>query len=168
MCAQKLFSEKGYDATGTREIAACANVNVALVSRYYGSKKELFEAAILPEFDISEFLALENDVFPSEVANLFATKPSKDTFDPIAALLKSAGSAEVGAVVRSAMTDQIIEPMSQKLVGKNCEQRAAVMFALLAGFDLFRRTIGVSALGPEEEEKAQKVLEDIVAKLTSG
>lgn len=162
MCAQKLFSEKGYDATGTREIAACANVNAALVARYFGSKKELFEAAILPAFDISEFLELENDAFPSVVANLFATKPPKEPFDPITALLKSAGSAEVGDVVRSAMMDQAIAPMTLKLTGRNPEQRAAVIFALLAGFDLFRRTIGVSALGAEDETKAQRLLEDIL------
>ena len=165
VCAQKLFSEKGYDATGTREIAACANVNSSLVERYFGSKKELFEAAILPAFDISEFLELENDAFPSVVAKLFATKPPKDEFDPITALLRSAGSTEVGEVVRSAMMDQAIAPMSQKLTGQNPEQRAAILFALLAGFDLFRRTIGVSALGAEDESKAQRLLEDILHSL---
>ena len=41
--AEKLFAEKGFDATSTRDIAKCANVNVSMISYYFGSKEKLFE-----------------------------------------------------------------------------------------------------------------------------
>ena len=44
--ATKLFAQKGYDGTGVREIARNSNVNVALISYYWGGKKELFQAII--------------------------------------------------------------------------------------------------------------------------
>ncbi len=44
--ATKLFAQKGYDGTGVREIARYAGVNVALISYYWGGKKELFEGII--------------------------------------------------------------------------------------------------------------------------
>ena len=164
-CAKKLFSDKGYDAASTREIAACAGVNAALVARYFGSKKELFEAAILPEFNISELVQLAPDAFASEVAKLFAHKPPKDDFDPMAALVRSAGSGEIGGTVRAAITHQVIEPMSKALSGQAAEQRAAVLLSLLAGFDLFRRAIGVSALNGQNADAAQSVLEASILQL---
>ena len=41
--AEKLFAQKGFDATSTRDIAKCANVNVSMISYYFGSKEKLFE-----------------------------------------------------------------------------------------------------------------------------
>ena len=42
--AEKLFSEAGYAATSFRDIASAANVNPALISYYYGTKRVLYEA----------------------------------------------------------------------------------------------------------------------------
>ena len=166
-CAKQLFSEKGYDPTSTREIAACAGVNSALVARYFGSKKELFKEAVLPEFDISDMVTLDTQDLAHNVAELFARKPPKDHFDPIAALMRSAGSQEVGDLVQATISDQIIGPISQMLEGEDTEQRAAILFSLLSGFDIFRRTIGVSALNGEAEDKAQRVLELCISHLLS-
>jgi len=41
--AEKLFAQKGFDATSTRDIAKSANVNVSMISYYFGSKEKLFE-----------------------------------------------------------------------------------------------------------------------------
>lgn len=40
--AEKLFSEKGYEAVGTRELADAAGVNLGAIQYYFGSKAELF------------------------------------------------------------------------------------------------------------------------------
>ena len=44
--ARAQFTETGFDGTGLRVIAGRAGVNVALISRYFGSKDGLFLAAI--------------------------------------------------------------------------------------------------------------------------
>ena len=41
--SEVLFAEKGFSATSTREIAKAANVNVSMISYYFGSKEKLFE-----------------------------------------------------------------------------------------------------------------------------
>jgi hypothetical protein len=41
--AEKLFAEKGFAATSTRDIAKSAGVNVSMISYYFGSKEKLFE-----------------------------------------------------------------------------------------------------------------------------
>ena len=39
--AEKLFAEKGFDGTSTREIAKNAEVNISMISYYFGSKEKL-------------------------------------------------------------------------------------------------------------------------------
>ena len=40
--AEKLFADKGFAATSTRDIAKSAGVNVSMISYYFGSKEKTF------------------------------------------------------------------------------------------------------------------------------
>lgn len=42
--AEKLFAEQGFDRTSTREISKAANVNISMISYYFGSKEKLLES----------------------------------------------------------------------------------------------------------------------------
>ncbi len=44
--AIELFAERGFEGTSIRELAAKAEVNVAMVNYYFGSKEKLFEAMV--------------------------------------------------------------------------------------------------------------------------
>lgn len=46
MTATKLFANKGFDAVSVREICKEANVNLCLISYYFGGKQELYNAII--------------------------------------------------------------------------------------------------------------------------
>ena len=52
--AEKLFSEQDFDAVSVRDIAKEANVNIAMISYYFGSKEKLFEAIILSRIELSQ------------------------------------------------------------------------------------------------------------------
>ncbi len=57
--AEQLFAEEGFDGTSVRDIAKKANINVAMISYYFGSKEKLLEALVL--YRISSMrLHLEN------------------------------------------------------------------------------------------------------------
>lgn len=64
--AIKLFSEKSFDAVGTRELTEEAGVNLASIKYHFGSKSELFLAAV------SSVLAETEDEMPMK----FLTSPS--------------------------------------------------------------------------------------------
>uniref|UniRef100_UPI003567DD8E helix-turn-helix domain-containing protein n=1 Tax=Nocardioides sp. TaxID=35761 RepID=UPI003567DD8E len=51
--ARRLFGEHGFPGTSLRQIAAEAGVDVRLVSHYFGSKADLFVAAVDLPFDAS-------------------------------------------------------------------------------------------------------------------
>lgn len=45
--AERLFAEEGFDGTSIRTIAREANVNIAMISYYFGSKEKLLETLIV-------------------------------------------------------------------------------------------------------------------------
>lgn len=47
LVAEQLFAEEGFDGTSIREIAKIANINIAMISYYFGSKEKLLEALVL-------------------------------------------------------------------------------------------------------------------------
>ena len=49
--ARKLFTQKGFSATRTRDIAEEADINLALLNYYFRSKQNLFQIIIEKEFD---------------------------------------------------------------------------------------------------------------------
>ncbi|MFT3825954.1 MAG: TetR family transcriptional regulator [Chitinophagaceae bacterium] len=51
--AEQLFAEKGFDGTSVRDIAHEANVNLAMISYYFGSKEKLLESLIEQRFRTS-------------------------------------------------------------------------------------------------------------------
>jgi len=51
--AEKLFSEQDFDSVSVRDLAKEANVNVAMISYYFGSKEKLFEALITSRIEAS-------------------------------------------------------------------------------------------------------------------
>ncbi|HSD15290.1 MAG TPA: TetR family transcriptional regulator [Flavobacterium sp.] len=56
---EKLFSEHGFDGTSIRDIAKIANINIAMISYYFGSKEKLLEALLI--YRISDLrLQMEN------------------------------------------------------------------------------------------------------------
>ncbi len=76
--ADRLFATKGYHGTKTREIAEEAGVGESVIFRNFGSKAELFEAAILtPLTDFVDGWArtwdatLTSDSDPADVAHSF-------------------------------------------------------------------------------------------------
>lgn len=45
-CAERLFAEHGYDGTSIRDIAALAQVQLAMVGYHYGAKDQLLDAVL--------------------------------------------------------------------------------------------------------------------------
>ena len=63
--AIKLFAKKGYAATGMRELAKEAGVNLAMINYYFGSKQNILEEII--DAFCKEDLARKVKIFQSDV-----------------------------------------------------------------------------------------------------
>lgn len=76
--AEKLFSENGFDGTSVRQIAKSAQVNIAMISYYFGSKEKLLESLLL--YRISDFKMQLESVISNNTSYL-------ETLDAIIALI---------------------------------------------------------------------------------
>lgn len=65
--AEKLFAEKGFEGTSTREISKEANVNISMISYYFGSKEKLFEKIF--EVRMTESLLFTKEVLANPDLN---------------------------------------------------------------------------------------------------
>jgi AcrR family transcriptional regulator len=61
--ARKLFTEKGFDAVKTRDIAAEAGINLALLNYYFRSKEKLFDIVMFENFNqfVEQLVAVFSD-----------------------------------------------------------------------------------------------------------
>ena len=67
--AERLFADKGFDATSVRDIAEEAGVNVAMISYYFGSKEKLLESLFTYRSETS-ILKLEDLVQDKQTGSL--------------------------------------------------------------------------------------------------
>ena len=59
--AEKLFGDHGFDGTSVRDIAQHANVNLAMISYYFGSKEKMLEALLELRANYTILEALNKD-----------------------------------------------------------------------------------------------------------
>ena len=65
--AEKIFAEKGFEGSSTREISEKAKVNVSMISYYFGSKEKLFVKIF--EVRMNESLKFSEDVLANQNLN---------------------------------------------------------------------------------------------------
>ena len=58
--AEKLFAKNGFGSTSTREICKEANVNISMISYYFGSKEKLYERIF--EYRMNESVSFGKDI----------------------------------------------------------------------------------------------------------
>ncbi len=66
--ARKIFQEKGYAATRTRDIAEEAGVNLALLNYYFRSKEKLFDIIMLET--LTKFVSTIKNILTDEKSSL--------------------------------------------------------------------------------------------------
>lgn len=151
--AQQVFMAKGFDAAGVREIATRAGANVALINRYFGSKEQLFFAAISDQDHLAPLLAEGKDGFGLRLASYMANKHLSDgDLDPTQVFVRSIGSVTVGPALSEATQTQHIAALADWLGGENAEERAAMIMAELLGFDMLRRIAGIDAFNRPDNQ----------------
>ncbi|MFA6045214.1 MAG: helix-turn-helix domain-containing protein [Phycisphaerales bacterium] len=106
--AAKLFAEKGYAAVGTREIAADAGANLGMIKYHFGSKGELFVAAV--------HQLLERDAVVAAARQLHATTREEAVF----ALAKFVVSV-MESTLRPAEGPQACQAIYREVFGGSCE-----------------------------------------------
>jgi AcrR family transcriptional regulator len=135
--AKLAFSRHGYTNASIREIAALADVNSALVARYFGSKAGLFEAALLDNLPIYQPPDGDRRHFGYWVATKILEEDVDIVF-PVASLLSIADD-DAKNIGKKVFQEHVIPPLAKWLGPPNAETRAVNIFILCCGFALFSK-----------------------------
>jgi AcrR family transcriptional regulator len=166
------FSRHGYDGVGVREIAQTAGVTAVLVNRYFGSKEQLFAAAVETAFAErgSLFFEGESSTLAQRLTADVMTKGEKDAerINVFFLLLRSAPNPRAAEILRDSIARHFERPLKSLLQGPRAGERAAMILAVIAGLSLFRTVIGSKALADANAASLSGDLETMFQRLIDG
>jgi AcrR family transcriptional regulator len=171
--ARRSFARAGYDGVGVREIASGAGVTAMLVNRYFGSKELLFAEVLAQTMANPSILAQDIITSPNpgtEIATALVkqTKTGAIPLDGFLIMLHSASSEQAAKIGREQLEKHHQKVMTAALSGKLAPQRAAVVLSLIAGFQVMRQMIGLSALAKADPKRLVRILAPLFQQLIKG
>lgn len=151
--AQDAFSTRGYSDTGVRDITAAAQVNPALVSRYFGSKEKLYEAALSALLEASLITGLPRENFGAAVVDTLTgaltdtqSGPHAGRRNPLPMMLLASADPTARAITDRLLADLFVEPLAQWYGPQRGREKAACFSALASGLTLYREVYPLDEL----------------------
>ena len=150
--ARRQFAEGGYERTSIRGVAADAGVDAALVVHFFGSKEQLFRAAVTWPFDPAELapqlLGPGATGLGERLARAFLTMwDDPETSPRLLALLRSAMTNESFArLLREFVVTQLFRHLMEVVEGPDRELREELAAAHLLGIAILRVVLRVEPL----------------------
>ncbi|MDC2958822.1 MULTISPECIES: TetR/AcrR family transcriptional regulator [Streptomyces] len=158
--AREEFSERGYDKTSVRGIAKAAGVDPALVHHYFGTKEQIFAAAIevafAPALNAPDAVADGplDGVGERLTRFIFGVWENPATRTPLLAILRSAVNNETAAgVFRRLIASQLMRRVAAQLDAPDSELRAELAAAQLVGCAMMRYVIKLEPLASVDIEQ---------------
>jgi AcrR family transcriptional regulator len=157
--ARARFGRQGYERTTIRAVAADAGIDASMVMRYFGSKEQLFEAALTIDLQLPDLGGISQQELPALLVRHFVARWEGDpTDDALLVLLRSAVTNEQAAArMRDIFARQVAPVIAAALPpAPDVPQRAALMSAQLLGLALARYLLRLPpalALTPAEVER---------------
>jgi AcrR family transcriptional regulator len=157
--ARALFAERGYHATTTRDLAAAADINDALIYRYFPGKQAILAALVDEAIAVFEALPKPPEQVPlplDQLLELIGTefvRASRANLDLVSILLTErhalAGDTRFAAFIDDAATrlGHLIDTTSGTHAGQGYLTARAYFGALIA-FVLLQDQLGMTAIRP--------------------
>jgi len=154
--ARRTFAARGYTASSLRQVASVAEVDPALVLHYFGSKRDLFAAAI----GLAEGVdTLIDSLSAGPVAGLgerlvrFYLQLVDSPTSPVVALLRSAASDDEAArMVREFIGTEVIGRIVEVLAVPDAALRGTLVGTQLVGMAVLRRVVRVEPLASADHD----------------
>jgi AcrR family transcriptional regulator len=165
--ARERFARESYDDVGMRDIAGDVGVDAALVSRYFGSKEDLFVAVLDSCENGADLMAGDRSTFGQRVAHeaIFEAK-SESKLKGLLILLRSVGSTKAMELVQRTGNDRFFNPFAEWVGGDDAPVRARLAAAFIMGMAVSREITGGFGLTREQcaamEARMAAILQDII------
>ncbi|MFD9292971.1 TetR family transcriptional regulator [Streptomyces sp. NPDC060030] len=153
------FAERGYDKTSIRGVAKTAGVDPALVHHYFGTKDEVFAAAVEVSFEPALLLPSVLDGASEDVGERLARyfvgvweNPASRA--PLLAILRSALTHDAAAkVLREFVLRRLLERVAADLDVPDPAFRAELAASHMIGIAILRYVVRAEPLASADPEK---------------
>ena len=161
--ARSSFAEKGFRGTTIRAVASAAAVDPALVHHYFGTKDDLFLAALQMPVDPRELLApvvaQGPDGAGERLLRIFLSVwDDPDTQVQLLAVVRSTLDADGTTLLKDGFIPVVVGPVLAQLVKDRPEVRIPLVASQVVGLIVARYVIAFPTM-------AQMPAEDVVARM---
>ncbi|WP_405795975.1 TetR family transcriptional regulator [Streptomyces sp. NBC_01506] len=164
IAARTEFAERGYDKTSVRGIAKAAGVDPALVHHYFGTKDEVFDAAIEVSFEpalvLPALLSGGQDAIGERLVRYFlGVWDNPVSRAPLLAIIRSALTNEVAAtLLRKFVMRRLLEGIAMELDVPDPTLRAELAASHMVGIAIMRYVIKADPLASVDTEEIVRLV----------
>ncbi|MGW0859905.1 TetR/AcrR family transcriptional regulator [Streptomyces sp. NPDC002690] len=157
--ARTEFAERGYDKASMRSIARAAGVDAALVHHYFGTKDEVFGAAVELSFEpalvVPRILSGPVEGVGERMARYFISVwENPVSRAPLLAIVRSALTHEAAAdVLRTFVLGRLLERVAAELDVPDPTFRAEVAASHMVGIAMLRYVVRTEPLASVDPER---------------
>ncbi|MET7949609.1 TetR family transcriptional regulator [Micromonospora sp. NPDC005324] len=173
--ARTAFAERGYDAASIRGIAGTAQVDPALVHHYFGSKDQLFLAAMNFPVDpgqlVPRVLAGDRDGVGERMVRIFLGVWDSPAGSAAQALLRSAVSNEWTArLLREFVTTQVLRRVLENLDVDPAELplRGSLVATQMIGLAMMRHVVRLEPVASADPETLVAAIGPTIQRYLTG
>ncbi len=158
--ARLRFCQHSYEQVGVRDIAADANIDAALINRYFGTKEDLFAEISKGVFNAEQFI----ETAPAKLGEYLARRlmcgpeEKKEGINPFELLLRSAASPTASPIIANRLHKDFVLRLAPLIGGRHAPTRAALIASYIMGFLTVRVALQSPAILPAHADKVVALL----------
>ena len=172
--AQSEFASKGYDGTTIRAVGSAAGVDPALVHHYFGSKDDLFLAALQIPYDprliVPRVVAAGTDGLGERLVEAYLSIwEDPQTRMPLLAVVRSGLATEsAGNLLAEGMLRMIFTPVAQALDTPDAPLRVQLVASQMLGLVVARYVLALEPLASLSPAEVVRLLGPTLQRYLTG
>ena len=145
LAARRHFASVGYERATVRAIAADADVNPALINRYFGGKEQLFAEAVSIDLAFPDLADVPREAIGEALVRHFFRRWEGDSHDDLLRVLvrTAATNPEATERIRMIFSGQIVTLVKRLAGPEHAERRAALVATQMLGLAYCRYVLGL-------------------------
>lgn len=157
--ANARFLAESYDQVGMRDIARDVGVDPALISRYFGSKEDLFASVMEDCGNGSDLTVGDRSTFGERIAHDVIYGPRNEfKLRWLLLMLRSIASPKAAEIIQRQSNARFFQPFSEWVGGADAEIKARLTAGLIMGLTVSRDLSGGFNLTVEQCARLHKRL----------
>ncbi|WP_142003985.1 TetR family transcriptional regulator [Amycolatopsis cihanbeyliensis] len=163
--AAALFAERGFDRTTVRAIASRAEVNQALLFRYFGSKDALFEEVMAARIRQTLAGTPPERLLETSLRDILDQNSAGRRDRTLETLLRSTGNDNAAAAIRRELGEEYVRALAGLTDQEDATLRADLALAWVLGIGLLRGVAGTEPLSSADPDTVCALVLDALRSL---